>query len=168
MLQSWTTQELNESTTKYYFFSHIAVLVEAKEIVGWVEKAAVTRDNVILKAKIDTGARNSSLHCGCITTTQENGEKKIRLKLTTYKGETLELEKKVIRRAKVKRHDGKMQIRDVIKLDICLGSVRKEVEVNLIDRTGLNYQLLIGRSFLDGDFLVDPGKQFLNSPKCDL
>lgn len=142
--------------------------VLAKEVVGWVEKIFLTHDNILVKAKIDSGARHSSLNCDCKSTINDKGERWVHLKFTSYKGESLALDKKVIRQAVIKRHNGKSQIREVIKLNICLGTVRKEVEVNLIDRSGLNYQLLIGRSFLKGDFLIDPGKMYINKPKCEL
>ena len=137
----------------------------SQEIVGWVENVLLTEDNLLVKAKIDSGARHSSLHCDCEVVVNQKGEKWVHLKIENFEGKTTELNKKVFRQAKIKRHDGKMQIRDVIKLNIGLGSVKKEVEVNLIDRTGLNYQLLIGRSYLKGDFLIDTNKKFINGPK---
>jgi len=146
----------------YYFSSSV---VASQEIVGWVENVLLTDDNLMVKAKIDSGARNSSLHCVCKAVENQKGEKWVHLKITNSDDETIELDKKVIRQAKIKRHDGRMQIRDVIKLNIGLGSVKKEVEVNLIDRTGLNYQLLIGRSYLKGDFLIDTSRKFILNPK---
>lgn len=139
----------------------------ALETVGWVEKAIITDKGFVVKAKIDSGARNSSLHCDCKKRIDKNGETWVKLELKNYKNETIEIEKKVIRQAKVKRHNGQMQIRDVIMLNVCLGSVQKEVEVNLVNREGLNYQMLIGRSFLNDSFLIDSGNQFINKPKCD-
>ncbi len=140
----------------------------AQEVVGWVEKVFLTHDNIVIKAKIDSGARHSSLNCDCKSKINDKGERWVHLEFTNYKGESLALDKKVIRQAVIKRHNGKSQVREVIKLYICLGTVGKEVEVNLIDRGGLNYQLLIGRSFLKGDFLIDPGKMYINKPKCEL
>ena len=51
-------------------------------------------------------------------------------------------------------------------LGICLGTIYKEVEVNLVDRSHFNYQLLIGRNFLIDSFLVDPSLTFSTKPKC--
>jgi len=51
-------------------------------------------------------------------------------------------------------------------LGICLGSVYKEVEVNLVDRSNFNYQLLIGRNYLANSFLVDPSLTFSTKSKC--
>ena len=54
----------------------------------------------------------------------------------------------------------------MVKLGICLGTIYREEEVTLVDRSGFNYQLLIGRNFTRDDFLVDPGKTFTTSPSC--
>ena len=147
-----------------FFFSPIA----AQEIVGWVEKVWLGNENIVARAKIDSGARHSSLHCECKSRINEKGQRVIDLEFKNFRGKSLKLTTRVVRQATIKRHNGRVQLRDVIKLPICLGSVRKEVEVNLIDRSGLNYQLLIGRSFLKKGFLIDPGKTFINKPKCEI
>ena len=51
-------------------------------------------------------------------------------------------------------------------LGVCLGSVQRTVEVNVVDRSGFDYPVLIGRSFLAGIFVVDPGERFLLTPDC--
>ncbi len=144
----------------------ISLSTIAKETVGWVEKVLVSSEKIEIKAKIDSGARHSSLHCGCVKRYKIDNQKWVDLEIVNYKGDKVALSKKVIRSARIKRHKGKYQIRDVIKLGVCLGSVYKEVEVNLIDRTGLNYKMLIGRSFLEDEFLIDSSYFNLNPPKC--
>jgi hypothetical protein len=44
--------------------------------------------------------------------------------------------------------------------------VYKDIEVNVVDRTGLNYPMLIGRNFLSGDFLIDTGATYTKNPRC--
>ena len=73
----------------------------------------------------------------------------------------------MLRVAKVKRHAGKAQERPVVRLGICVGDVLKEVEVNLVDRSRFEYRLLVGRSYLANDFLIDPGARYKTSPTCD-
>ena len=41
-----------------------------------------------------------------------------------------------------------------------------EEEVNLADRTNFDYQMLIGRSFLSGNVLIDPSLQYSFEPNC--
>lgn len=144
----------------------LSIPASAKEVVGWVEKVHLFPGDLPVKAKIDTGAKTSSLNCLCKTSMERNGEKWVRFSVTNYDGEQVWFERKVIRSVTIKRHYGDTQIRDVVRLGICLGSTYKEVEVNLIDRSGLNYQLLIGRQYLKGRYLVDPSRTFVSSPSC--
>ena len=57
-------------------------------------------------------------------------------------------------------------MRPVVAIKICLGSTVKEVEVNLVDRSGFGYPILIGRSFLAGDFLVDASREGIAPLNC--
>ena len=68
--------------------------------------------------------------------------------------------------AKIKKHLSEPDNRPVILLDICLGNIRKRVEVNLINRSNFDYQMLIGRSYLKDDFIIDVTKEFSVESKC--
>jgi len=119
-----------------------------------------------MKARIDPGAKHSSIHSTTITQFNRNGEKWVRFNIEDEKGMKNEIEEKIVRLTKIKRHFGNKQKRIVIKLGICMGNIYKKVEVNLVDRTGLNYSMLIGRSFLAPDFLVDSAEKFLTNASC--
>ena len=67
---------------------------------------------------------------------------------------------------KIKNLDGKPQTRLAIYLGICLGSSYEEAEVNLVDRSDFNYQMLIGRSFLKGNAIIDPSLKYTTKPNC--
>ena len=138
----------------------------AKEIVGWVEKVRLYPGGLTIKAKIDTGAKSSSLNCNCITPIERDGEKWVRFSVTNEAGKRIFLERKIVGVTTIKRHFGESQERYVVRLGLCLGGVYKETDFNLIDRTGLNYQLLIGRRFLEGTHIVDPDSSFLTKPRC--
>ncbi|MFO7602918.1 MAG: RimK/LysX family protein, partial [Gammaproteobacteria bacterium] len=73
---------------------------------------------------------------------------------------------KILRSTKIKRHFGESQERFVVNMGLCLGKTYKETEINLVDRSGLNYQLLIGRRFLEGSHIVDPEATFVSRPTC--
>ena len=137
-----------------------------KLIVGWIEKASIFPGNMKIKAKLDTGARNSSLNAQNLKHFKRDGEIWIRFDLRNYKNRMETFEAPVIRTAKIKRLGQEADSRPVIKLGICIGNIYKEVEVNLEDRGGFNYQMLIGRSFLKGSFVVDPGITFTIEPNC--
>ena len=137
-----------------------------KHIVGWIEYATLFPQNLKIKAKLDTGARNSSLNAVNIVEFKRGEETLVRFDLTNWKGRTETIETKVIRMAKIKQHNSAPQRRPVIRIGICLGKVYKEVEVNLQDRSNFNYQLLVGRSFLKGDLVVDAAKTFTLKADC--
>ena len=138
----------------------------AKEVVGWVEKAVVYPGTLEIKAKVDTGAKTSSLNCQCINPIKRDGKDWVSFSLKNEDGETIMLEKPIHRIARIKRHFGDQQVRYVVMMGICLGDTYREAEVTLVDRSGFNYQMLIGRNFLQDDFLVDPSATFLKQPGC--
>jgi len=142
-----------------------SVWADTQQISGWVEDVYVYPQKFLLRAKIDTGAKHSSLNAAGMTITGTT-DKQVKFDLTNRKGQTLTIEKPVHRTAVIRRHEGKSQERPVIMLELCLGGVKKLIEVNLIDREGFDYQLLVGRSFLNDDFLVDPGRMDLIKNGC--
>jgi hypothetical protein len=142
--------------------------VFAKEVIGWVENVGVSSSNAIVKAKIDTGADSSSLHCECITPYERDGEQWVRFTITDIDDQSVSYEKKILRRTKVKRHFGEVQERIVVRMGICIGDQYGETDVSLVDRSGFNYSLLIGRKYLKDKFIVDPGETFLSSPQCEI
>lgn len=140
----------------------------ATELVGWLEDVLILPGDLLVKSKIDTGAKTSSLNCNnCNTMIDNHGQRWVRFSVTDLTGRTMSFEKKVLRMAAIKRHFGETQYRPVIELGLCLGGVYKLTEVNLIDRSGLKYQLLIGREFLKQNHVVDPAKTFISTPTCN-
>ena len=141
-------------------------LAAGKQTVGWVETVALYPGNLKIQAKLDTGAENSSLNARAINYFKRDGATWVRFDVRNFKGRVETFEAVVTRTAQIKRHGGTSVRRPAIRLGICLGATYKEIEVNLTDRTGFDYQMLIGRSFLQGSFLVDPEVTFLSQPNC--
>ena len=140
--------------------------VNAKDLAGWIEPVVVYPNGINFNAKLDTGAANSSLNTPRIEQFTKNSEDYVRFDVKSREGNAHTLELPMIKNVTIKRHFGKSQTRPVVSLKICLGNKIKEVPVNLVDRTGFNYQLLLGRSFLSPDTLVDSSKQNLTQPQC--
>lgn len=139
---------------------------QTKRVVGWVERVAIFPGDLVVRARIDTGAKTASLNCGCINRFKRNGHEWVRFTVVNSKGNSISLEREVLRTVAIRRHFGATQKRPVIRLGLCLAGVYKEVDVNLVDRSGFNYQMLIGRNFLKEGFLVDPARTYLSSPRC--
>jgi hypothetical protein len=56
----------------------------------------------------------------------------------------------------------------VVDLELCLGDVKRTVEVNLVDRSNFNYPLLVGAKALrEFKAAVNPAEKFTaGKPSC--
>ncbi|MBI5568503.1 MAG: ATP-dependent zinc protease [Desulfomonile tiedjei] len=139
---------------------------QSKQIAGWVEDVTILPEGLKLQAKLDTGADHSSLDVKDLAQFERKGTTWARFDVTNHVGRTATFERKVLRISKIKLHKGGHQPRPVVLMGICLGTHGTEVEVNLVDRSGFRYPLLIGRSFLQGRIVVDPAMEFALKPEC--
>lgn len=119
-----------------------------------------------LEARVDTGARLSSLDAERIETFRRGGKTWVRFEVVGDDGYAHRYERVRVRTARVRRHQGRVETRPVVRMEICLDRVAIRAQVNLVDRRGLRYRMLIGRNFLGDRFLVDAGANDLTEPKC--
>jgi hypothetical protein len=138
-----------------------------KPVVGWVERVRIYPGDFEIHAKIDTGAKTSSLNAPNLKIFSRDGVEWASFEVTNRAGRTQKFEEKIFRVSKIRRHGGRFQRRPVVMLGVCVGSVFQETQVNLIDRKNFNYQMLIGRRFMKGNVVVDPGRTFIARPKCN-
>ena len=137
-----------------------------KYIVGRVEEVRIFPGNLVLRAKLDTGARTSSLHAPRIKRFEKNGEAWVRFSVKNHRGMEATIERRIVRQARIKQKNGEPEERLVILLGVCLGTQYREVEVNLVDRAEFLYPMLVGRSFMIGHVLVDPELKYTSEPAC--
>ena len=137
-----------------------------KPVVGWVERARIYPGDFEIHAKIDTGAKTSSLNAPNLKIVDRGGEEWASFEVTNRAGVTQKFEEKIFRISKIRRHGGRIQRRPVVMLGVCVGAVYQLTQVNLIDRKSFNYQMLIGRRFMKGRVIVDPGRTFIAKPEC--
>lgn len=138
-------------------------LFAEKIIVGKFERISLKEFELKeLRAKIDTGAKTSSIHCSVIMPISNNrvafvlldGEhKKFKPKMHTAK---------ISRISDVKSSNGKTQKRYFIKTDITLLDKEYHTEFSLTNRGSMRFPILIGRSLLKEGFLVDVTKKYSN------
>ncbi|VVO02562.1 ATP-dependent zinc protease [Pseudomonas fluorescens] len=130
-----------------------------------------------LKAKMDTGALTASLSAKDIETFTRDGEDWVRFRLATKGASNKVYEHKVARISKIKTRTEEDEDdedtaaptkRPVVDLELCLGKVKRTVEVNLTDRSSFNYPLLIGSKALrEFGAAVNPAKRFTaDKPDC--
>ena len=134
-------------------------------VLGWREWAGLPDFKVKrIKAKIDTGARTSSLHAFDI--------KKFRRDRQTWVSFVIhplqrDVKKKIIVRAKmvderrVKSSNGQWTIRPVIRTNLSVEDRQWPIELTLVNRDEMGFRMLLGREAIRGRFVVDPGRSFL-------
>jgi len=144
------------------------VTAAEKDIFGWVEHVLVGESRLDLEAKLDTGADTSSVHATRIRRFRSSSRQLwVEFSLTDEASErTIRFKKKLARYAYIKEHEGPSQKRPVVELTICVGDHEKEIEVSLVDRSGFEYPVLLGRNALEGHVVVDPELQFTVEPNC--
>ena len=149
----------------------IAAADEGRVIVGYVENVYIDAIDNQIKAKLDTGAKTSSIHADIVEIKEyEEKDKKddVIFRLVVDKdGTTKQMKYPVKRYVRIKKRGGGHFRRPVIDMAYCIAGVRIEGEVNLAERDGFLYDLLIGRNMLkQGALIVDPSKTFTARPNC--
>lgn len=151
-------------------FTHLQAKQPARVIAGWVEKIRIENQTYDVKAKLDTGAKTSSIYATDVEAFKKDGKRWARfiLHMTDSKGtkHKLKLEKPRARKANIKNHDGNHDKRYVVELDICFNGRKFTTEFTLADRNEYIYGVLLGREFLKHAAIVDPNKTFLTLATC--
>jgi len=135
-------------------------------IMGWLESIFIRPWNLRLTAKLDTGAKTSSLHADSIEHFSKNGEDWVRFTLGDLEDKKqvpIIVEKPLLRTVniKCKSDDCQSSKRDVVLLALCKNGKEYQAEFNLVDRSNFNYPVLLGRAFLKDVALVDANETFL-------
>lgn len=137
-------------------------------VIGQVEDVRFADGGLTLEARIDTGATSTSVDARDIETFERDGDEWVRFEVVTDDADSLVMERRVADTIDIVGAGGSREERYVVEIDLCLADVLRTVEVNLADREGLTYRLLIGRDLLlDGGFLVNVAQDHSHEPRCD-
>ncbi|MEA3235783.1 ATP-dependent zinc protease [Pseudomonas mosselii] len=145
-------------------------------LYGRYENIALPEIGETLKAKMDTGAYTASLSAKDIEQFTRDGEDWVRFRLATKDADGKVYEHRLARISKIKNRADEedegdvpeLSRRPVVDLELCLGDVKRTVEVNLVDRSSFNYPLLVGAKALrEFKAAVNPAKKFTaGKPDC--
>jgi hypothetical protein len=142
--------------------------VREKLVMGWLESVFLKPWNLRMTAKLDTGAKTSSLHADDIDHFTKDGQEWVRFTLVDSDDKKpLVVERPLIRTAYIKERMSRSSKRDVVKMALCKNGRNYETEFTLVDRSNFNYSLLLGRSFLQDVALVDAGETFIYKADSD-
>jgi hypothetical protein len=136
---------------------------DSKIVIGALEYVRLVPPNVVLKARIDTGAKTTSIDARDVTPFERDGKQWVRFVCVSGEKEYT-IERKVVKTVQIKRHGAESQDRYVVKMRIILGNVSQLISVNLSDRDDYKYPVLIGRNFLRDFFMVDVAKKYQFKP----
>lgn len=139
---------------------------EWERVLGWREWVALTDWSVPhVKAKLDTGARTSSLHAFGVESFDRAGREWVRFDVHPWQRsatDSVRLEAPVIEHRRVKSSTANVQIRPVVLAKLHVGDIDFETEVTLTNRDEMGFRMLLGRRALRGRFLVDSGASYLS------
>lgn len=116
-----------------------------------------------IKAKIDSGAKTSSLHAFNIQPFEENGKKYVSFDIHPIQNNRKIIQScrgLVVDRRNVKSSSGEEEARHVIKTPITLGKETWDIEITLANRDAMGYRMLIGRGAMRDNILIDPNSSF--------
>lgn len=135
-----------------------------KAIIGWREWIGLPDLGIkLIKAKVDTGARSSSLHAYDIKKFDRDGKPWVRFKVHPVQrksNEVVEVEAEVLAFRSVRSSSGKASVRPVILTNVELLGRVWPVELTLANRDEMGFRMLLGREAFRGRFLVDTSKSY--------
>lgn len=143
-------------------------LLSGLRIIGEVEPVTLVPSGVTMPARIDTGATTSSIDATEIEPFERDGKKWVRFVVADRRsGEKVPLQCPVLRRVNIISHAGESLRRPVVMIKTMMGGVAFDHEFSLTDRSDFSYQVLIGRNYLQGEFVVDVNRKNVTSPMSE-
>ena len=129
-------------------------------LLGWREWVRLpTLTPHAVKAKVDTGARTSSLHAFDLRVEDGHAHFAVHPHQRSDDDETW-VRLPVVEHRHVRPSTGDPEQRPVVTAAVLLGEHRLEVELTLTDRDAMGFRMLLGRTALAGRFLVDPAVSY--------
>ncbi len=132
---------------------------DTAEVAGYIEHVKINGN--LVQAKLDTGADFCSVDAEVIRTFKDGKKTFVEFNLLIDKDKKINITAERTRITQIKLRTGGLQDRPVVLLHIKIGHIAKSVEVNLANRAGFEYRVLLGRNFLENGVLVDSSKKFI-------
>ncbi|MWV28862.1 ATP-dependent zinc protease [Erythrobacter sp. GH3-10] len=138
--------------------------MKPKPVVGWRELVGLPELGLSgIPAKIDTGARTSSLHAHVLDEFERDGQRFVQFAVD-WDGVRHQCEAVHVDIRGITSSNGETQSRYVIKTQLQIGDTQIRTDISLADRSEMKFPMLIGRTSLRRRFLVDSGHSWLQTP----
>lgn len=134
-------------------------------LLGWREWVSLPTLGVDrIKAKLDTGARTSSLHAHRLRVEEEGDRRVARFIIHPLQRDariSIPVEAEVVDEREIKNSGGRTELRPIIVTPCSLLGIEWPIELALTRRDEMGFRMLLGRQALRGRFIIDPGRSFL-------
>jgi hypothetical protein len=117
-----------------------------------------------IKAKLDTGARTSSLHAFDVEEVRRGETSMVRFGIHPWQDtgeDAVVVEFPIHDHRQVRSSSGHTEDRIVVLMDVVLRGRAVTAEVTLTNRDEMGFRMLIGREALRQGFIVDAARSFL-------
>lgn len=133
-------------------------------LIGWREWLKLPDLGILhIKAKIDTGARTSALHAFYVDPFLYHDVQWVRFGIHPQQGNSdavVDCKAPVKDLRTVTDSGGHKEDRYVIETRLSLGTVTWPAEITLTNRDSMKFRMLLGRTALKGNFLVDSSTSY--------
>ena len=130
-------------------------------VVGWEEWLELPGLGLpAIKAKVDTGAKTSSIHAYMIEPYGRGGKSRVRFGIHPVPERpdiTVFCSADLIEQREITSSNGETELRFVIRTPVRIGGQEWPIEISLSNRETMQYRMLFGRSALKENIIVDPG-----------
>ncbi|MEM9329678.1 MAG: 30S ribosomal protein S6--L-glutamate ligase [Pseudomonadota bacterium] len=134
-------------------------------ILGWEEWLALPQLALgAIKAKVDTGAKTSALHASFIEPFGSSNRPQVRFLVQPdpeNPGLQVTCSAPVVDRRNVTSSNGETELRYVIETEFEMGEKTWRSEITLTNRETMAYRMLLGRTALQDEMVVNPNNSFL-------
>lgn len=141
------------------------------KFVGWREWVSLPDLQVPwIKAKVDTGARTSSLHASDVELFTEGGIERVRFRLAPWQNSNLDehtVSADLLDLRSVRSSSGEVEERPVIVTRLRMADTDVAAEFTLTRRDEMGFRVLVGREALRQGFGVDPSNSYLGAVPTD-